>query len=282
MVVLTITRFFSRSSNRSESDNVVLAPESINNSRDLDALIQPDKFKLQGEQYTRCSVLARGSKLIKKCMSVIWLYNKQQRCRRLRYFGHIINLCAQAFLIGKDAEKVCKDLDAVYREGDMKRIRELWRKHGAIRRLHNIIKYIRASPQHYQFFRLIICRGELSEFNSLEPDLVRIALDILAVPSISDECKQLFSSTKILLFNRRLRLKIDIIKASEYLRSWFGPPARNTFKDINIRRLEGESDLQGTRQVGEGSEIRMSNEDLQTVDQDSFLDEDNTAQEGLR
>ncbi|KAK2931619.1 hypothetical protein FoTM2_009133 [Fusarium oxysporum f. sp. vasinfectum] len=45
-----------------ESDNVVLAPESINNtgSRDPDALIQPDEFKLQGEQYTRCSVIARG------------------------------------------------------------------------------------------------------------------------------------------------------------------------------------------------------------------------------
>ncbi|KAL6405977.1 HAT domain-containing protein [Ilyonectria robusta] len=115
-----------------------------------------------------------------------------------------------------------------------------------------------------------------------QPDLARMALDVLAVPSMSDECERLFSSAKILLSDRRSRLKIDIIEASECLRSWFGPPARNTFEDINIGRLEGESDLQGTRQDGEGSEIRMGNEDLQTVDQDGFLDEDNTTQEGLR
>ena len=97
--------------------------------------------------------------------------DKQRKRRRLRCFGHIVNLCAQAFLIGKDAEKVCKDLDAAYREGDMKRIRELWRKRGAIGRLHNIIKYIRANPQRRQFFRSIVCGGELSEFDGLEVSL---------------------------------------------------------------------------------------------------------------
>jgi hypothetical protein len=487
--------------------------------------------------------------------------DKQRKRRRLRCFGHIVNLCAQAFLIGKDAEKVCQDLDAAYREGDMKRIQELWRKRGAIGRLHNIIKYIRASPQRRQFFRSIVCGGELSEFDGLEliqsqqtrwnsyftsigralnvkeriqvfcdqyeagqsqksltedrlseqqwdelahlhdqletfydgtlstegrlstladhfqtldwllneiqqakikfeelhkeavrrntnrvtvdaeaddfaflaasaeaswrkaeeyfkkadetpayyaaialnptlknqwyietwtdeekkswipsvtklvrglwleeyrgrhstkhtsvsasfcptlpapvrkekafvavkshkrlklrhealatdppavdlldqfletdvirlgedetfdpirywndryytqPDLARMALDVLAVPSMSDECERLFSSAKILLSDRRSRLKIDIIEASECLRSWFGPPAQNTFEYINIGRLEGESDLQGTRHGGEGSEIRMGNEDLQTVEQEGFLDEDNTTQDGLR
>ncbi|OBS17625.1 hypothetical protein FPOA_11942 [Fusarium poae] len=38
--------------------------------------------------------------------------------RRLRCFGHIVNLCAQAFIMGKDAAKTCKDLDSAYREGD--------------------------------------------------------------------------------------------------------------------------------------------------------------------
>ncbi|KAM5529351.1 transposase-like protein [Fusarium oxysporum f. sp. phaseoli] len=414
------------------------------------------------------------------------MLDKQRKRRRLRCFGHIVNLCAQAFLIGKDAEKVCKDLDAAYREGDMKRIRELWRKRGAIGRLHNIIEYIRASPQRRQFFRSIVCGGELSEFDGLEliqsqqtrwnsyftligralnvkeriqvfcdqyeagqsqknltedrlseqqwdelahlhdqlemfydgtlstegrlsalvdhfqtldwllneiqeakikfeelnkeaaeeyfkkagetpayyaaialnptlknqwyietwtdeekkswipsvtklvrgalarrvsgktfykayvssasfcptlpapvrkekafvavkshkrlklrhealatdppavdlhdqfletdvirlgedetfdairywndryytqPDLARMALDVLAVPSMSDECERLFSSAKVLLSDQRSRLKIDIIEASECLRSWFGPPAQNTFEDINIGRL---------------------------------------------
>ncbi|KAL6402704.1 HAT domain-containing protein [Ilyonectria robusta] len=84
MAAPTITRFFSRSSNRSESDNVVLAPESINNSHDPDALIQPDEFKLQGEQYTRCSVLARGPKSTKKRTSVIWLYGEDLPAKRDR------------------------------------------------------------------------------------------------------------------------------------------------------------------------------------------------------
>lgn len=86
---------------------------------------------------------------------------KQRRRRRLRCFGHIVNLCAQAFLIGKDAETVCKDPEAAYREGDMKRMKELWRKRGAIEKLPNIIRYIRARPQRRQFCRSIIRRGAI-------------------------------------------------------------------------------------------------------------------------
>jgi hypothetical protein len=85
-----------------------------------------------------------------------------------------------------------------------------------------------------------------------QPNLARMALDVLAASSMSDECERLFRSAKILLSDRRSRPKIDIIKASECLRSWFGPPAQNTSKDINIGRLKGESDLQGTRHGGEG------------------------------
>jgi len=93
---------------------------------------------------------------------------KQRLRRRLRCFGHIVNLCAQAFIIGKDAEKICRDLEAAYREGDLKRIGELWRKRGAIGRLHNIIRYIRASPQRRQFFRSIEIGGDLAAFDGLE------------------------------------------------------------------------------------------------------------------
>ena len=50
----------------------------------------------------------------------------QQRQRCLHCFGHIVNLCAQAFLIGKDAKKVCKNLDSAYRKADLKKIGELW------------------------------------------------------------------------------------------------------------------------------------------------------------
>ncbi|KAJ6785140.1 hypothetical protein PWT90_08160 [Aphanocladium album] len=93
---------------------------------------------------------------------------KQRKRRRLRCFGHIVNLCARAFLIGKDGAKVCKELDIAYRDGDLKKIGELWRKRGAIGRLHNIVRYIRASPQRRQFFRSIILGGDLTEFDKLE------------------------------------------------------------------------------------------------------------------
>ncbi|KJZ74785.1 hypothetical protein HIM_05902 [Hirsutella minnesotensis 3608] len=79
---------------------------------------------------------------------------------------------------------------------------------------------------------------------------------------MSDECERLFSSAKILLSDRRSRLKIDIIEASECLRSWYGPPVRNTFEDTNIGKLEGESDLRETYQAGDESETKMNDEFL--------------------
>jgi hypothetical protein len=93
---------------------------------------------------------------------------KQRLRRRLRCFGHIVNLCAQAFIIGKDAEKICRDLEAAYREGDLRRIGELWKKRGAIGRLQNIIRYIRASPQRRQFFKSIEIGGDVAAFDGLE------------------------------------------------------------------------------------------------------------------
>jgi hypothetical protein len=93
---------------------------------------------------------------------------KHRLRRRLRCFGHIVNLCAQAFIMGKDAEKTCKDLESAYREGDLTRIGELWKRRGAIGRLHNTVRYIRASPQRRQFFRSIEIGGELAAFDGLE------------------------------------------------------------------------------------------------------------------
>lgn len=93
---------------------------------------------------------------------------RQIKRRRLRCFGHIVNLCAQAFLMGKDAEKICKDLDAAVREGDWKKIGDLWRKRGSIGRLHNLIRYIRATPQRRNRFMAIVVGGEAAAFNGLQ------------------------------------------------------------------------------------------------------------------
>jgi hypothetical protein len=93
---------------------------------------------------------------------------KQRFQRRLRCFSHIVNLCAQAFIMGKDAEKICKDLKTAYREKDLKRIDKLWKKRGAIGKFHNIVRYIRASPQRRQFFRSIEIDGDLAAFDKLK------------------------------------------------------------------------------------------------------------------
>ncbi len=73
-----------------------------------------------------------------------------------------------------------------------------------------------------------------------QPDLAQMALDVLAVPAMSDECERLFSSAKLLLSDRRSRLGMDIIEASECLRAWYGQPPRRSFDDEAIGAIEGE------------------------------------------
>jgi hypothetical protein len=73
--------------------------------------------------------------------------------RRMRCYGHILNLVARAFLFGKDAETFELQsqanvlLNAV--EADLLH----WRKKGPVGKLHNIVKFIRASPQRSERFK---------------------------------------------------------------------------------------------------------------------------------
>src|SRR5215831_19521081 len=67
-----------------------------------------------------------------------------------------------------------------------------------------------------------------------------MALNAFAVPTMLDECERLFSSVKILLNDRRSRLRMDIIEASKCLRSWYGPPSRKAFDDEAVGNMEGE------------------------------------------
>jgi hypothetical protein len=64
---------------------------------------------------------------------------------RLRCIGHIINLVVKALLFGKDTFAL--EMDTVEFA--------TWRKIGAIGKLHNIIRYIRASPQRRERFLTI-------------------------------------------------------------------------------------------------------------------------------
>jgi hypothetical protein len=81
------------------------------------------------------------------------------------------------------------------------------------------------------------------------PDVARFALDMLAIPPMSDECERSFSSAKILLNDRRSRLLPDIIEANECLRAWFGKPKKNTFDDEIIGMNEGEDMAEAESEV---------------------------------
>ena len=77
------------------------------------------------------------------------------RARRMRCYGHILNLVARAFLYGEDfeafeAESQVFDLLGRY-EDDLRH----WRKKGPVGKLHNVVKFIRSSPQRCELFKRI-------------------------------------------------------------------------------------------------------------------------------
>ena len=101
-------------------------------------------------------------------------------------------------------------------------------------------------------------------------DLAQMALDVLAVTAMSDECERLFSSAKILLSDRRCRLKMDIIEASECLRAWYGRPARKSFDDDAIGAMEGELPANG--EEGKEAEDTGNADDGDVEDEPQILD----------
>ena len=73
---------------------------------------------------------------------------KQRLPRRLRCLGHIINLAAQAFFLGKQSQETLDQLELAYHRHDFDAgIAKARRKQGVLGRLHSIIRYIRMTPQ---------------------------------------------------------------------------------------------------------------------------------------
>jgi hypothetical protein len=97
---------------------------------------------------------------------------RQRRRRRLRCLGHVINLAAQAFLFGKKSQETLDELDLAYRRHDFEAIAKLWRKQGVLGRLHNIVRYIRMTPQRRAEWRkIVIGTKKWSLFDGLEVSL---------------------------------------------------------------------------------------------------------------
>jgi hypothetical protein len=77
------------------------------------------------------------------------------RARRMRCYGHILNLVARAFLYGEDFkafEAESQVFDLLGRREDNLRH---WRKKGPVGKLHNVVKFIRSSPQRCELFKRI-------------------------------------------------------------------------------------------------------------------------------
>ena len=112
---------------------------------------------------------------------------KQQQGRRLRCMGHIINLCARALLLGKGAGKKLSELERKELKGSVVAVDRFWKNKGALGQLHNLVVYIRCTPQRLEEFAKIRKGGNLAQFDVLKVSWVFIKLSItqLQEPSIS-------------------------------------------------------------------------------------------------
>jgi hypothetical protein len=82
------------------------------------------------------------------------LFTSEDVChRRICCYGHILNLVGRAFLYGNDSESIEQESQAFEVTGDLNKELALWRKKGPIGKLHNIVKWVRASPQRGEYFR---------------------------------------------------------------------------------------------------------------------------------
>jgi len=71
--------------------------------------------------------------------------------RRLRCMGHVVNLVAKQLLFGDEPELF--ELEAsVVAACELRKAIQLWRNHGPIGKLHNVVTWIYRSPQRRQLF----------------------------------------------------------------------------------------------------------------------------------
>ena len=97
------------------------------------------------------------------CRVLIRVFHEGERegSRRSRCLGYIINLAAQAFIYGRDNESFIAAVDSTEAASSddytiAAENQRLWRKRGAFGKLHNIAKWVRASPQREQRLREMI------------------------------------------------------------------------------------------------------------------------------
>ena len=99
--------------------------------------------------------------------------DRDPKASRSRCLGHIINLAAKAFIFGKNVAAFEAVVDAVndttpQDSPAMRAAQNEWRKRGALGKLHNVVVFIRVSPQRREAFKKITV-DELSDRKFILP-----------------------------------------------------------------------------------------------------------------
>jgi hypothetical protein len=102
------------------------------------------------------------------------------RNHRTRCFGHIVNLAARAFLWGKDPDSFEREAftEAAFQVEE--RELRLWRKRGAVGKLHNIVRFVRASPQRRELMKSLACNQRDEDgYQLFEEERAAIDLELM-------------------------------------------------------------------------------------------------------
>lgn len=127
-----------------------------------------------------------------------------------------------------------------------------------------------------------ISRGKEEYFDTLrywyevrnrEPSLARLAFDTLSIPLMSAKCESSFSSAKILITDRRNRLRADIIEANEFLRDAYNNEAKGEDNTLDGEENEAQvyeklkKGLQKQKQsnMGDNSDSDNNNSDSEVT-----------------
>jgi hypothetical protein len=103
-----------------------------------------------------CFVLdnAENNDTCVQALARTWGWSREEaKQRRLRCFGHIINLVAQAFALGEKQTEFENALKAEHQQLDQAGKQQLWQICGPIGKLHYIIVYILRTPQRRRAFK---------------------------------------------------------------------------------------------------------------------------------
>ncbi|TQW01723.1 NYN domain-containing protein [Cordyceps javanica] len=77
------------------------------------------------------------------------------RARRMRCYGHVLNLVARAFLYGEDFEAFEAESQVLELLSRQEEDLRHWRSKGPVGKLHNIVRFIRSSPQRSELFKQV-------------------------------------------------------------------------------------------------------------------------------